>query len=100
MQASQNLNLLYAIKVKFTNKPQTIDAITATRDLLILVNRKKVTAIDKRSVRKKFCSRKVFSCKGKCLKENINDNQVKTPSISPSYTKVPLLLSSKLHFNR
>lgn len=80
---------LYIIKVILTNKPQNIEAITATKDLDILVNKRKEVKTDKKSVKTKCLSKNLFIKLGKCLKDNKKLNQVKNPKNNPSYILVP-----------
>ena len=56
---------LYIIKLKLTNNPQNIEAITATKDLDILVNKKKDVNTDSMSVKTKCFNKKNFIILGK-----------------------------------
>lgn len=49
----------------FTSSPQNIDAITATKDLDILVSKKKEVNTERMSVIRKFFNNKTFIILGK-----------------------------------
>jgi hypothetical protein len=53
------------IKVRFTNSPQSIEAITAVKDFDIPVNKKKEAVTESISVTKKFFNKKTFTPEGK-----------------------------------
>ena len=66
-----------------------MDAATATRDLDILVNKKKEVNTERISVMTKFFKSKVFMNLGKWINENIKLSHVKNPKMSPSYILIP-----------
>ena len=80
---------LYIIKVILTNKPQNMEAITATKDLDILVNNKKEVKTERKSVKTKCFSRNLFIKLGKCLKESKKLSHVRNPNNNPSYILIP-----------
>jgi len=57
--------LLCITKVTFTNRPQSIAAVTATIDFDIPVRRKKEIKTDKQSVKNGFLSKKTLIFSGK-----------------------------------
>lgn len=73
----------------FTSNPQNIDAITATKDLLILVSNKKEVNTERMSVTTKFFKSNLFITLGKCRNEKTKLSQVKNPNNNPSYTLIP-----------
>ena len=74
------------------SKPQNIEAITATIDFEILVNKKNEVITESISVIKKFLRSSLFTKEGKCTNDITKLSQVKKPNNNPSYM---LLLNLK-----